>query len=133
MLYPREDRQWKALVGIMCRPELAVYARFLDLASLIENANEVNAVIAQWSTNVGKDEIYSLVAPTGCPVGLHADSQDLRNSPKLQSRRFFQEIDHSQAWQLTYAVRPYRFPDCRKGRSMPPSWASTTKRCFAEI
>ena len=109
MLYPREDRQWKALVGIMGRPELAEDNRFLNRASRIENANEVNAIIAQWTANVGKDEIYSLVAPSGCPVGLYADSQDLRNSPQLQSRQFFQEVDHPQAGQLTYPVRPYRF------------------------
>ena len=115
MLYPREDRQWKALVGIMGRPELAEDERFLNRASRIKNANEVNTVIAQWTANLGKDEIYSLVAPSGCPVGLYADSQDLRNSPQLQSRKFFEEVDHPQAGQLTYPVRPYRFSSLPKG------------------
>ena len=96
-------------MGIMGRPELAEGDRFLNRASRIENASEVNTVIAQWTANVGKNEIYSLVAPSGCPVGLYADSQDLRNSPQLQARQFFQEVDHPQAGQLTYPVRPYQF------------------------
>lgn len=109
MLYPREDRQWRALVGIMGNPELAEDERFSARASRIENAGEVNAAISRWTQTLGKDEIYSLVAPSGCPVGLYADSQDLHKSPQLQARKFFREVDHPLAGQLSYPVRPYQF------------------------
>ncbi len=109
MLYPREDRQWRALVEIMRLPELADDERFMNRASRIENAVEVNAVISRWAETLGKDEIYSLVAPSGCPVGLYADAQDLLRSPQLQARQFFRDVDHPQAGQLAYPVRPYHF------------------------
>ena len=109
MLYPREDRQWRALAEIMDQPELADDARFLSRTARIQNAGELNRIISQWAETLGKDEIYSLVAPSGCPVGLYADSQDMHKSPQLKARRFFQDVDHPQAGQLTYPVRPYRF------------------------
>ena len=115
MLYPREDRQWRALVEIMGQPELADDERFINRASRIQNAVELNKQISQWVKPLGKDEIYSVVAPSGCPVGLYADSQDLHNSPQLKSRQFFQDVDHPQAGQLAYPVRPYRFSGLPEG------------------
>ena len=109
MLYPREDRQWRALVEIMGQPKLAEDERFLNRTARIQNAGELNRIISQWTETLGKDEIYSSVAPSGCPVGLYADSQDVHNSPQLQARRFFQKVDHPKAGELVYPVRPYRF------------------------
>ena len=109
MLYPREDRQWRALVEIMGQPELADDERFINRTARIQNAGELNRIISQWAKTLGKDEIYSVVAPSGCPVGLYADSQDMHKSPQLKARRFFQDVDHPQAGQLTYPVRPYQF------------------------
>jgi CoA:oxalate CoA-transferase len=109
MLYPREDRQWRALVEIMSQPEMADDERFLNRAARIQNAGEVNSMISRWTETLGKDEIYSQVAPSGCPVGLYADSRDLHRSPQLQARRFFRAVVHPQAGELSYPIRPYRF------------------------
>jgi len=119
MLYPREDRQWRALVEIMGQPQLADDERFLNRSARIQNAGELNRLISQWAETLGKDEIYSLVAPSGCPVGLYADSQDMHKSPQLKARRFFQDVDHPQAGQLTYPVRPYQFSSLGEDGTKP--------------
>lgn len=109
MLYPREDGQWRALVTIMGQPALADDERFFTRAARIENASEVNKKISQWTATLGKDEIYSQVAPSGCPAALFAEAQDVHSSPQLQARQFFRSVDHPQAGPLAHPVRPYRF------------------------
>ena len=109
ILYPREDSQWKALVEIMERPELADDPRFQTRPARIQNGDEINQVISQWTASLGKEEIYYRVAPSGCPTAYFSTPQDTHQSPQLAAREFFEEISHPLAGTLRYPGRPYRF------------------------
>ena len=108
MIFPREDRQWKALVQIMERPELADEERFFTRAARIQHADEVNQLISQWTVSLTKEEIYNQVAPSGCPAALFATSEDVFRSAQLRDRQFFSQIDHPKAGKLPYPGRPYK-------------------------
>lgn len=107
MIYPREDRQWSALTSIMGQPDLAEAEQFRTRTARIQNAAEVNRIISQWTASRTKEEIYNLVAPSGCPAALYATPEDLYRSPQLQSRQFFRQVDHPKAGTLAFPVRPY--------------------------
>ena len=119
MIYPREDRQWNALVKIMGKPELAESEYFCTRDARIQHAGEVNRLIAQWTANLGKDEIYSRVAPSGCPTALFATSEDVYRSPQLQARQFFSSLDHPQAGKLLYPGLPYKLANASPDPARP--------------
>ena len=108
MIYPREDSQWSALVAIMGQPELSGEQRFCTRAARIQHSAEVNRLIREWTTGLTKQEIYDLVAPSGCPAAVYATSEDLYASVQLQARQFFHQVDHPTMGQLTMPVRPYK-------------------------
>ena len=108
ILYPREDRQWRALVEIMGRPELAEEERFLTRAARIQHGEEVNGIIRGWARGLTKEDVYYRVAPSGCPAAFFATAEDVLASPQLKERGFFVEVDHAEAGLLRYPSRPYR-------------------------
>ena len=108
ILYPREDHQWRALAAIMGLPELGEDERFSTRAQRIRNGDELNEFVRAWAIVRGKHEIYDQVAPSGCPAAYFANAQDLHESPQLQAREFFREIDHPMTGPLPYPTTPYR-------------------------
>ena len=108
MIFPREDRQWNALVQIMQRPELADEERFRTRAARIQHADEVNQLISRWAVGLTKEEVYDLLAPSGCPTAQFATSKDIFGSAQLRARQFFYQVDHPKAGKLSYPGRPYK-------------------------
>jgi len=119
ILYPREDSQWKALVEIMGRPELAEDPRFQTRPARIENGNELNAVLSQWAAGLGKEEIYYQVAPSGCPTAFFSTPRDAHHSPQFEAREFFEEVTHPMAGTLRHPGRPYRFSSGGRADTKP--------------
>jgi CoA:oxalate CoA-transferase len=109
VLYPREDRHWKALVEVMGRPELAGDERFHSRAARIQHGQVVNRLLLEWASNLTKEEIYYRVAPSGCPTAFFATPEEVLRSPQLEARQFFVELDHPKVGSLKYPSRPYRF------------------------
>lgn len=109
ILYPREDSQWKALVEIMGQPELAQDPRFQTRPARIQNGEEVNAVLSQWAADLGKEEIYYLVSPSGCPTAFFSTPEDAHRSPQFEARDFFEDVTHPVAGTIRQPGRPYRF------------------------
>ena len=109
ILYPREDRHWKAVTETMGRPELAEDERYITRAARIQNAGEVNEYLGDWALGLSKEEIYYLLAPSGCPAAFFATARDVLASPQLKDREFFVDIDHPEGGPLSYPSRPYRF------------------------
>ena len=110
ILYPREDRQWRVLVEIMGRPELADDERYVTRADRIRHGDEVNRIIGEWAAELTKGEVYYKAAPSGCPAAYFATAEDVLRSPQLADRGFFVDVDHPDTGALTYPSRPYRFP-----------------------
>ena len=108
MIYPREDRQWSALAHVMERPDLADDERFCTPSARIQHGDELNQLISQWAAGLAKEEIYNLVAASGCPAALFATSEDIFRSNQLRARQFFSQVDHPKAGMLSYPGRPYK-------------------------
>ena len=119
MIYPREDRQWKALTEIMGQPELAEDTRYITRTDRIEHGAEVNGLIAQWASGLTKEKIYYQLASSGCPAAFFATTEDLYNSAQLKAREFFCEVSHPRAGWLKYPIRPYRLSDHEHPKTLP--------------
>ncbi len=74
-------------------------------------ADEIEALLLPWLLEHTKEEFYYAGQGGGQNFGYVADPQDLLDSPQLQAREFFVEIDHPVAGGFTYPGAPYRLTE----------------------
>ena len=98
ILYPREDRQWRVLVEIMGRPELADDERYVTRADRIRHGDEVNRIIGEWAAQLNKEEVYYKAAPSGCPAAYFATAEDVLRSPQLDGQRLLRGRGPPRHW-----------------------------------
>ncbi|MEE9285003.1 MAG: CoA transferase [Dehalococcoidia bacterium] len=109
VLRPTEDQHWRPLARAMGRPELADDPRFAQRAARIRNGEALNAVLAEWTRQHTTVEVYEAARGVGCPVAPFANAREIAESPQLEARGYFVEIDHPEAGRWPYPSAPYRF------------------------
>jgi crotonobetainyl-CoA:carnitine CoA-transferase CaiB-like acyl-CoA transferase len=87
------DSLFSRLCGAMGRPELATDPRYEKYQDRDGNADEVDGIIAAWTSTHTADEIVGAVGPSGVPCGKVATTGDVLADPELRALGFFQEID----------------------------------------
>lgn len=103
------EHQWHALVALMGNPEWAQDDKYKDEFSRAQYHKEINDRIRDWMKDYTKEEIYHRGQALSCPVGYVATVEDMLKSQQLQSRGFFQEVEHTEIGKVTIPTVPYHF------------------------
>ncbi|MBI4640720.1 MAG: CoA transferase, partial [Candidatus Tectomicrobia bacterium] len=106
---PRESHLWARWVEVMGNPEWAKDERFKDRASRVKNWSTLQPLIAEWTKERPKDEIYKTAQAKRVPAFPVNTIEAVFQSEQFRARGFFKEIDHSIAGILTYPTVPYQF------------------------
>lgn len=106
-----QQHQWEALVKLMGNPEWAQGEKCKDESVRAENADELQLLIEEWMLQHTRDEIYHRGQSFSCPVGVVNSAADVFNSPQMNERGFFVEIDHPEAGKLRYPSASYKFSE----------------------
>ena len=85
---------WEAMTGAIGRPELLVDPRFDTELARREHADELYAIVAEWTRTRTKHEVMSILGDAGVPVGKNLDTRDLFRDEHLNERGFVQTLDH---------------------------------------
>ena len=86
-----DEKEWKALCGVMGKPLWAEDPKFATLTSRMHNADELDKLIAKWTSNHDATEVMNMLQKAGVPAGVVAKGQDLYESPQLKARNFYHE------------------------------------------
>ena len=125
--------------GYVCidAPQMEQYQRFLSLlddSDWVENPRyrdrramsdeypeEAEALITPWFMQHTKDEILEACLENRVPCVPVRNFDEVLTDPQLNSRDFFQTVDHQEAGPLSYPGAPYRLSatPCRITRSAP--------------
>ena len=89
----RDDEGWVALCRVMGRPELAKDPRFATCLDRIKWHDEIDAIIAGWTSRTGKFEVMERLQAVGVPAGPVFDSRDANLSPHYSARGFMETVD----------------------------------------
>ncbi len=108
---PTENNHWKALAEAMGQPALADDERFKDRTARGQNGAELDAIVAAWSGERTKAEIFDACFQRGCPVAPFASAEEIAHAPQLAARGYFVEVDHPQAGAWPYPSAPYQFSE----------------------
>jgi crotonobetainyl-CoA:carnitine CoA-transferase CaiB-like acyl-CoA transferase len=114
-LYPCEDgylgvhampRNWPALARLMDMEDLLTDERFRDQPSRLQHEDELRAMVYAWAGDQQKKEVYAKAGTMRAPVAYVHDMRDLYESPQLEARNYFHEVDHPLAGTHSYPGAP---------------------------
>jgi crotonobetainyl-CoA:carnitine CoA-transferase CaiB-like acyl-CoA transferase len=92
----QDAEQWRALCGVMGRPELAADARFATLHDRKMNEDALDAEVAAWTERLSADEVMRRCAAAGVAAGAVRDPEGLFNDPQLTARKHFVYLNHAE-------------------------------------
>ena len=89
------DDQWERFCGVVGRPQWVQHPRFATLSSRLENAEELDRLVEQWTSTRADYEAMAAFQGAGIAAGVVQNTEDqIRRDPQLAARRFFEEIEH---------------------------------------
>jgi crotonobetainyl-CoA:carnitine CoA-transferase CaiB-like acyl-CoA transferase len=80
---------------VLGRPEWRIDPRFSSLSSRLENAEELDELITEWTAGRSDYEVMSALQAAGVAAGVVQNTEDqLRHDRQLADRGFFEEVPH---------------------------------------
>ncbi|AZG47701.1 CaiB/BaiF CoA transferase family protein [Gordonia insulae] len=90
----RDDDEWKALCGIIDRPDLADDGRLATREQRLEHRAEVDAAVAAWLSARDPQDAAATLQSVGVPAGAMLRLPQLLTDPQLTHRGSFTTIGH---------------------------------------
>jgi crotonobetainyl-CoA:carnitine CoA-transferase CaiB-like acyl-CoA transferase len=103
------DTEWQALVDALGAPEWALDPELATYTGRRARHDELDARLEAWSRERDPAEAAELLVAHGVPAALGRDPRTLMEHPQLQSRGFYEEIDHPIVGALPTPTLPFRF------------------------
>ncbi len=100
------EAEWRALCDQMGRPSLAEEARFATLLARKQHEDELEEIIAGWTSGEDGEELMDRLQAAGVPAGAVANGEDLFNDPQLQHRGHHWYLEHSALGRHAYDGSP---------------------------
>ena len=88
----QSDAEWRALCGLMGRPELARDGRFGEEPARRGNRDEVDAIVSEWSRSLDGEWVASTAQSVGISAGRVAKNWQMLEDVHLNARGFFMEL-----------------------------------------
>ena len=116
------DEEWDQLVRAMGSPPWAKGAQFATLEARIENQDDLDEHLADWTVGRDKHDTMHLLQHAGVPAAAVQNAQDLNEyDPQLAHRETFFELDHPVIGPARFEGSPVSFSgiDQHNWRSAP--------------
>jgi crotonobetainyl-CoA:carnitine CoA-transferase CaiB-like acyl-CoA transferase len=112
-------RQWKDLVEIIGRPEMASDPKFSNLLTQIHNHEEAVGFIEKWTEAHTSQEIISLLEGKKIPCGIAYTSAQVNEDENLKQRGMFERVYHEKYGDIHIPGFPFKFSDTSGAIRMP--------------
>jgi crotonobetainyl-CoA:carnitine CoA-transferase CaiB-like acyl-CoA transferase len=103
------DEQWGALCQAVDQAEWDADAALATKAGRAREHDRIDAVLAEWCRERSADDIVERLWAAGVPVAKVTQPHRQPELPQLESRHFFEELDHPVIGSSRYATIPIRF------------------------
>ncbi|MFH0914119.1 MAG: CoA transferase [Chloroflexota bacterium] len=114
------DEEWKAFCRVVGTPEWTRDPRFATLSGRMENAEELEKLISEWTANHSAEEVMTALQAAGVAAGVVQNGQDVvERDPQLKHRKHFQEMEHRDMGNHLFEVPPVRLSRTPGGLTMP--------------
>jgi crotonobetainyl-CoA:carnitine CoA-transferase CaiB-like acyl-CoA transferase len=94
----RNEHEWRGFCQAIGSPEWVDDKRFSSLQARLDNQDELDGLISEWTLQLDRDEVADLLQsrkiPAGPVLGCGSDTYD---DPHLQARDYFQVVTQPEA------------------------------------
>ena len=91
------EDQWRALCRTMGRAHLANDERFATLAGRLENADALDAIITEWTSDLTPRQVMYMLQKSGVPAAMVQTGEDAYFDVHLRERGFVVPVDDSES------------------------------------
>ncbi len=105
------DEEWQGFKRALGNPAWAEDSRFAALSRRLENADELNRLVAGWTRQHTAEEVMAWLQGRGVAAGVVQDASDLASDPQLKERGFFIELEHPELGKTISDATPIRLSD----------------------
>ena len=113
------DGQWASLRKTMGNPRWAEDSRFETPQGRLDNQDEIDERLSQWTKGKPPRELMELLLAEGVPAGMVQRSSDLLRDPQLAHRGFFRYLDHQEMGNIPYTGHQFRIKGYDSGPRSP--------------
>jgi len=96
------DVQWRSLRNIIGDTVLIGRHKFSSLAERKANEDELDSLIANWTTKENAKDLETLLQKNDIPCSIVSKSSDLYQDPQLAHRNYYIEMDHPEMGTVHY-------------------------------
>lgn len=101
------DEEWRALCGVLERPDLVCDPRFADVVSRKRNEEEIEPILDAWTGARTREEVVTALGAVGVPVAPVQTSADLLADAQLAVRGYFTVVDRAHVGAHPYPGLPF--------------------------
>ena len=88
------DEEWHSFGQVLGSPNWAAESRFATAAGRVENSDELDRLVAEWTLNFTPEQVMTRLQAAGVGAGVVANARDLDNDVQLNHYNFYRELDH---------------------------------------
>jgi crotonobetainyl-CoA:carnitine CoA-transferase CaiB-like acyl-CoA transferase len=124
--------EWRALAGLLGRPDWAADARLDTAHGRRDHAEAIDAAIAGWTGARRAEEAAETLQRHGIAAGLVASCADLHADPQLRHAGFFVEVEHPVLGRAPLEGHGFALSECPADWRPAPLWGEHTEAVFGE-
>ena len=124
--------EWKALAGLLDRPDWAADARLETPDGRRRHTEAIDAAIAGWTGARRAEEAAEVLQRHDIAAGLVASCADLHADPQLRHTGLFVQVEHPVLGSAPLEGNGFRLPDSRRAGAGAPLWGEHTEAVFDE-
>lgn len=90
------DQEWQAFCKVIGNPEWTRDPKFATLSGRLQNEDELNRLVGEWTVNFTAEDIMTMMQAAGISAGVCLTNEDLHNDPQLKHRHYFWVKEHGE-------------------------------------
>ena len=119
------DEEWQNFCRVLNNPKWSQDPRFTTLAGRLENVDELDCLVEQWTLNYSAEQIMERMQVARVAAGVVKNAKDMHEDPQLKHRNHYWVLDHPETGPATYDSPAYKL-------SKTPSQVRMPAPCFGE-
>ncbi len=116
----RSESEWKRFCAIIGKSELASDSRFRNLSARLDNIEELDRIVSEWTRDRDAYDIASALQSASIPSAPVLKAAELLHNPQLKARGFFQTLEREDTGPLPYAGSAWRLSETPGKLGGPP-------------
>lgn len=127
------NHHWERLLEAIGHPELQGDPRFESAESRAQHGDEIDLMIAGWTSLHTKADVMQVLGSAGVPAGAVFDTKELSDDEHLRRRGMFVTVDHPTRGPFTMPGWPVHMSDSHVAVEPAPLLGQHNAEVFSEV